>query len=93
MLQLFMPAEGLPVGIFNPSDNHRLIRFIKGMLKIMQTDHQPNRIAGPSHIFAVTIGKLSIKPRPVNSIGLPAQFVVKDENLLEGGAEQLKLVG
>jgi hypothetical protein len=48
----------------------------------MQSDHQPNGIAGPAHVLIVTIGKLSIKPRPVYNVSQPAEFVLQVKNLL-----------
>ena len=44
--EVFFPAEVLPVGILYPAVHHRFIRFIEGVLQVVQPDHQPDRDAG-----------------------------------------------
>src|SRR5690554_4305377 len=62
------------------------------MLEIVQADHQPDRIARPAHVLAVTVGKLPLKTRPVDGSGQTAQRVFEIEDLPEVGTEQVKLV-
>lgn len=41
-------AEELPVGIFYPALDHFLVGQVVHMLQIMQPDHQPGRLGGPT---------------------------------------------
>ena len=66
--EILKAAEVLPIAVFQQASDNRFVALVEGVLQIMQTDHQPRRLAGAPPLFSVEGAKFIVKDRPVDLI-------------------------
>jgi hypothetical protein len=92
VLHVRVAAEVLPVGIFDPTSQHRLVRFVEGVLEVMQADHQADRPGRRAHIRAVTICERRLQLGPIDLVSRHYLLALRIEELIEVGLKQFKHV-
>jgi len=86
-------AEVLPVRVFDPAVQQRLVRFVEGMLQVMQPDQQANRLGWRAEVRAVTVGQRRLETAPVDLVRQDEQRMTVIEQLLELSPKQIELTG
>ena len=86
MPKVFFTTEVLPVGILYPAFHHRLIRFVKGVLEIVQPNHETDRDARAASL-CVESAKALFYRIPVNLARQPVQNMTLIQYLFQAHAE------
>ena len=88
MPEVFFPTEVLPVGILYPALHHRFIRFIEGVLQVVQPDHQPDRDAGTA-LLRIQATELFFHRPPADLPRQPVQRVALIQYLLQSHPKKI----
>ena len=92
MLEVFVTAKVLPVGILQKTANHRLVTLIEGMFQIVKPNHQVGRQTWAAEVLHEQLANLVIKESPVDLVGNLEERVLPIEDLIQPGKEQFALV-
>jgi len=91
VLEVLEPAKILPVGILQKPLHHRLVAHIKGVLKVMQPHHQPDRQSRPTFAGMVQRAEFSLEHLPVDLMGKLVKGLLMIQDLIQMGLEQFQL--
>lgn len=72
VLEILHAAKVMPIGVFQPTHYNRLVAFVVGMLQIMKSDQQPDRLGRTTVVRAVRRTERRLENRPVD---LPGELV------------------
>ena len=84
-------AEMLPVRVFEPACDDRLVRFVEGVFQVVQANHQSQGLAWRAIVGAITFGEHAVKPLPIDLVGENHQRMIGIENLIEVSLKQFQL--
>ena len=90
MPKIFETAKVLPVRVLKKTINNRLVALTKGVLEVMKTNHQTDRLGRTALTLTVARTELGFEYRPVNSMGELDKRVVHVEDLIETRLEKLE---
>ena len=84
-------AEVLPVRVFDPAIEQRLVGFVEGVLQIMQADQQPSRLGRRADVRGVAVGERRLEAVPVDFVCQDEQRMIVVEQLSELRLKQIEL--
>jgi hypothetical protein len=92
VLEIFEPAEVLPVRVLQKLLHHALVALPVRVLEVVKTDQKPDRQPRPADLLDVEGAELALEDAPVDLVGQFEEGVPGIEDVVEAGAEHVGLV-
>ena len=93
MLEEFVTAEVLPVGILQKTLHHRLITLIERVLQVVKPDHKSDRKTGATFVLHEQGAKLFFKGLPVDLVSQHKERMLVIQNPVKAGSVKIILSG
>ncbi len=85
-------AEVLPIRVFDPTRDDRLVRFVERVFQIVQPNHQPHGLAWRTVVGAIAVSQRRVETLPIDLVGKFDQRMIGVQNLIEMRLKKMKLV-